>query len=92
MHRNPDEDRERRCGERGCIANSTVDYDAAATACSRDLSNDFADQRTSGISPHVAKDPRRINCCSFEVRNGGSWFSWHQVNQSVTWTWDEQQN
>ena len=35
------------------------------------------------------KDPRRINCCSFEVRNGGTWLPWHQANQPVTWTWDE---
>src|SRR3954454_25105918 len=24
--------------------------------------------------------------------DGGSWLLWHQANQSVTWTWDEQQN
>ena len=41
-------------------------------------------------NPH--KDPRRMNCCSFEVRNGGSWLPWHQADQSGTWTWDEQQN
>ena len=40
----------------------------------------------------VTKDPRRINCCSFEIRNGGSWLPWYQANQSVTWTSDEQQN
>jgi transposase len=42
--------------------------------------------------PLHIKDPRRINCCSFEIRNGGSWLPRHQANQSVTWTSDEQQN